>query len=95
MDILHEDRSKLSPLTQDLKRATDSMIEEFQAIDWYRQRADVCTNDDLKKILIHNMNEEKEHGMMLLEWIRQHDPNLAKEVEHYVGNGTPDITSIE
>lgn len=95
MDILHEDRSKLSAMTQDLKRATDSLIEEFQAIDWYRQRIDACTNEDLKKILEHNMNEEKEHGMMLLEWVRQHDTSLAKEVEHYVGSGARDIAGIE
>lgn len=93
--MLHEDRDKLTQITQDLKRATDSLVEEFQAVDWYRQRADACTDENLKKILIHNMNEEKEHGMMLLEWIRQHDSNLAKEVEHYVGSGKSDITAIE
>jgi hypothetical protein len=93
--MLHEERNSLSTLTQDLKRATDSMIEEFQAIDWYRQRIDATTDENLKKILVHNMNEEKEHGMMLLEWIRQHDANLAKEVEHYVGKNTPDIASTE
>lgn len=93
--MLHEDRDKLTSLTQDLKRATDSLVEEFQAVDWYRQRTDACTDENLKKILIHNMNEEKEHGMMLLEWLRQHDANLAKEVEHYVGSNKPDITTIE
>ena len=93
--MLHEDRNKLSALTQDLKRATDSLIEEFQAIDYYRQRIDASSDENLKKILAHNMNEEKEHGMMLLEWVRQHDTNLAKEVEHYVGSGKSDIASIE
>ncbi len=93
--MLHEERNKLSPLTQDLKRATDSLVEEFQAVDWYRQRADACTDENLRKILIHNMNEEKEHGMMLLEWIRQHDTALAKEVEHYIGSGKADVASVE
>ena len=93
--MLHEDRNKLSALTQDLKRATDSLVEEFQAIDWYRQRIDASSDENLKKILTHNMNEEKEHGMMLLEWVRQHDASLAKEVEHYIGSGKPDVTSIE
>lgn len=41
------------------------------------------------------MNEEKEHGMMLLEWVRQHGTALAEEVVHYVGKGIADITSIE
>ncbi len=93
--MLHEDRNKLSNKTQDMKRAIDSLREEFEAIDWYGQRAEACADENLKKILVHNMNEEKEHAMMLLEWIRQHDTKLAEEVAHYVGTDTPDITSIE
>jgi len=93
--MLHEDRSKISDLTQDMKRAIDSMREEFEAVDWYLQRADACMDPELRKILIHNMNEEKEHAMMLLEWIRQRDTKLDEELKHYVGTGIPDITSIE
>lgn len=93
--MLHEDRNKLSDYTQDMKRAIDSLREEFEAIDWYGQRAEVCVDKNLKKILIHNMNEEKEHAMMLLEWIRQKDDKLDGELKHYVGTDIPDITSIE
>ncbi len=93
--MLHEDRNKLSNNTQDMKRAIDSLREEFEAIDWYGQRVDACTDENLKKILVHNMNEEKEHAMMLLEWIRQHDTKLSDELKHYVGTNVPDITSIE
>lgn len=49
--MLYEDRSNLSTLTLDLKRTTDSLIEEFQAIDWYRQHIDASTDESLKKIL--------------------------------------------
>ncbi len=93
--MLHEDRNKLSDKTQDMKRAIDSLREEFEAVDWYGQRAEACTDENLKKILIHNMDEEKEHAMMLLEWIRQHDTKLDGEIKHYVGTNVPDITSIE
>ncbi len=93
--MLHEDRNKLSSHTLDMKRAIDSLREEFEAVDWYGQRVDACTDENLKKILVHNMNEEKEHAMMLLEWIRQHDEKLSDEVKHYVGSNVPDITSIE
>jgi hypothetical protein len=93
--MYHEDRSKISNLTQDMNRAIDSLREEFEAVDWYGQRAEACTDENLKKILVHNMNEEKEHAMMLLEWIRQHDPKLNEELDHYVGKGVPDITAIE
>ncbi len=93
--MLHEDRNKLSDHTQDMKRAIDSLREELEAVDWYNQRAEACTDENLKKILIHNMNEEKEHGMMLLEWLRQHDEKLDGEIKHYVGSNVPDIASIE
>ncbi|WP_394348053.1 ferritin [Methanolobus vulcani] len=67
---MHEDRSKMSEKTLNMKGAIDSLREELEAIDWYNQRVDACTDENLKKILIHNADEEKEHAAMLLEWIR-------------------------
>lgn len=83
--MFHEERTDLSTLTLDMKRAIDSLREEFEAIDWYRQRAEACSDKELKKILEHNMNEEKEHAMMLLEWIRRNDEILNEKLGHYVG----------
>lgn len=93
--MLHEDRNKLSTKTQDIKRAIDSLREEMEAVDYYNQRADACTDEDLKKILIHNANEEKEHAIMLLEWLRQHDDVLAKEAKEYLFAEKSDIASLE
>ncbi|TGC09223.1 ferritin family protein [Methanolobus halotolerans] len=93
--MIHEERSKLSEKTLDLKRAIDSLKEELEAVDWYNQRADACTDGNLKKILIHNANEEKEHAAMLIEWIRQHDENFAKELKDYLFSEEEDIASLE
>jgi hypothetical protein len=93
--MIHEERSKLSVKTQDLKRAIDSLKEELEAVDWYNQRADACIDENLKKILIHNANEEKEHAAMLLEWIRQNDENFAKELKEYLFSKDKDIASLE
>nr|WP_230375530.1 hypothetical protein [Methanolobus vulcani] len=60
----------MSEKTLNMKGAIDSLREELEAIDWYNQRVDACTDENLKKILIHNADEEKEHAAMLLEWIR-------------------------
>lgn len=79
--MLHEDRAKLTKKTQDLKRAIDSLKEELEAVDWYNQRADACTDAALKKILLHNAKEEKEHASMLLEWIRRNDKEFASELK--------------
>jgi len=82
--MLHEEKENLSIKTQDMKRAIDSLKEELEAIDWYHQRAEVCGNSELKKILLHNANEEKEHASMLLEWIRKNDKYFEKELKEYL-----------
>ncbi len=93
--MLHEDRKNLSKGTLDLKRAIDSLKEELEAVDWYNQRAEACSDENLKKILIHNRDEEKEHAAMLIEWIRQNDKEFAKEIKDYLNLKTKDIASVE
>lgn len=67
-----------------MHRALKSLIEELEAIDWYNQRADACSDDALKQILIHNRDEEKEHAAMLMEYIRRHDDTFSKELKDYL-----------
>lgn len=93
--MFHEQREKLSEKTLDMKRAIDSLKEELEAVDWYNQRADACSDMNLKKILIHNANEEKEHAAMILEWIRQHDNNFSKELKEYLFAEKEDISEME
>ncbi|MEA1993734.1 MAG: ferritin family protein [Euryarchaeota archaeon] len=69
----HEGRENLNEETKDLERARQSLIEELEAINWYQERVEVVKNKDLKKILEHNRDEEKEHAAMLIEWLRQYD----------------------
>jgi hypothetical protein len=93
--MLHEERSKIKNKTLDIKRAIDSLKEELEAVDWYNQRADACDDENLRKILVHNANEEKEHAVMLMEWLRQHDENFAKEMKEYLFTEESDIASLE
>jgi ferritin-like protein len=92
--MLHEERSKVSEATQDMKRAIDSLKEELEAVDWYNQRADATENEELKKILVHNANEEKEHAAMILAWIKKNDPAFRKELDEYL-SVEGDITQAE
>jgi len=92
---IQEDRKNLSNKTQDMKRATDSLMEELEAIDYYRQRAEACSDSNLKKVLIHNMQDEKEHAAMLLEWIQQNDEKLSKEMKEYLFSNKKDIAGME
>ncbi|MES1998648.1 MAG: encapsulin-associated ferritin-like protein [Pseudomonadota bacterium] len=76
----HESLEKLSDATQDMHRAIVSLMEELEAVDWYNQRAEACTDKELKAILEHNRDEEKEHAAMVLEWIRRHDQRMDHEL---------------
>lgn len=79
-ETFHEPLDKLKPETLDMHRAILSLMEELEAVDWYNQRVDACKDDELRKILIHNRDEEKEHAVMMIEWIRRHDSFLDKQL---------------
>ncbi|MCJ8343132.1 MAG: hypothetical protein MJH09_09850 [Cetobacterium sp.] len=79
-----ESTKSLSREVKDRSRAYESLIEEIEAIEWYDQRADVCTNDELKKVLVHNMNEEIEHATMLFEWLRRNVDVLDENMKKYL-----------
>ena len=93
-ETLHEQPGKLSAETLEMHRAIVSLIEELEAIDWYNQRADVCENGELRAILEHNRDEEKEHAAMLTEWIRRQDEAFAHELKDYLFTEKP-VTEIE
>lgn len=76
----HEALDKLSEKTKDMHRAITSLMEELEAVDWYNQRVDACADPDLRAILAHNRDEEKEHAAMVLEWIRRQDPKMDHEL---------------
>jgi uncharacterized protein len=91
---LHEDPSVLSDETKNVHRAIVSLMEELEAVDWYGQRAEACTDDELRAVLVHNKNEEIEHAMMTLEWLRRRHPVFADNIATYLGSTGP-ITSVE
>ncbi len=80
----HEPIDELSDETRDMHRAIVSLMEELEAVDWYNQRVDACKDPELKKILAHNRDEEKEHAAMVLEWIRRRDDAFSKELKDYL-----------
>lgn len=81
---LHAPRERLSPKTLAMHQAITSLMEELEATDWYRQRADDCDDPALKAILLHNMREEIEHACMALEWLRRNSPDFERELKTYL-----------
>jgi len=91
---LHVPREVLSQEARLLHHAITSLMEELEAVDWYRQRADDTEDEQLKEILLHNMREEMEHASMVLEWIRRHNADFAGHMKTYLFTDAP-IVGIE
>ncbi len=83
-ESLHESSKQLRPETIDQHRAISSLMEELEAVDWYNQRVDAATDAELKEILAHNRDEEKEHAAMVLEWLRRRDPKMNEHLRTYL-----------
>ncbi len=83
-ESLHAPRERLTGETIAMHQAITSLMEELEAVDWYRQRADDCDDPALKEILLHNMREEIEHAAMALECIHRNSPGFEKELREYL-----------
>jgi len=83
-ETLHEDAAKLGEETIDRHRAVVSLMEELEAVDWYDQRVKATGDEELRAILAHNRDEEKEHAAMVLEWLRRRDPALSDQLKAYL-----------
>jgi uncharacterized protein len=88
----HEPIELLSEETRNMHRAIVSLKEELEAVDWYQQRAEACSDEELRGVLVHNKNEEIEHAMMNLEWIRRHSATFDANIRTYINAKGPILT---
>jgi ferritin-like protein len=93
-ETYHEPIELLSEETRNMHRAIVSLKEELEAVDWYQQRAEACSDQELRAVLVHNKNEEIEHAMMNLEWIRRHSEVFDTNVKKYINAKGP-ILAVE
>ena len=71
MSQYHEPVEELDEKSRDIVRALISLKEEVEAVDWYNQRYVASKDPELKAILAHNRDEEIEHAVMTIEWLRR------------------------
>ena len=90
----HESYEGMSEATLNFSRALKSLQEELEAVDWYNQRVEVTKDDQLRRILAHNRDEEVEHAMMALEYLRRTSPVFDKHMRTYLFT-EGDILEIE
>jgi ferritin-like protein len=93
-ESLHESAEAIGAEVIDTHRAIVSLMEELEAVDWYNQRAKATSNPELRAVLEHNRDEEKEHAAMALEWLRRTDPKFAQHLKTFLFTEGP-ITEIE
>ncbi len=84
MSQYHEPTNEMSGKARDLTRALISLKEEIEAIDWYNQRMECAEDDSLRKILEHNRNEEIEHAVMAIEWLRRNMDGWDENLRAYL-----------
>ena len=92
MSEFHEEG--LSQDAKEFHRVIQSIIEELEAVNWYKQRVDVTEDPEAKAILAHNRDEEIEHACMGLEWLRRRYPKFHEELSTYLFT-EGDITELE
>ncbi len=85
----HEPLEKLDEKTRDITRILRSIIEEFDAVDWYNQRMAATDDEELRAILKHNRDEELEHAVMGIEWLRRKMPEFDAELKEILFKDGP------
>ena len=94
MSNYHEPVELLNEKTRNITIAINSLKEELEAVDWYNQRVEASSDEELKAIMAHNRDEEIEHACMTLEWLRRNMDGWDEELKTYLFTSGP-ITSIE
>jgi uncharacterized protein len=90
----HENYDEMSEEALNFSRAVKSVQEELEAVDWYNQRAQATHDDQLRRILEHNRDEEIEHAMMGLEYLRRTNAVFDKHMRTYLFT-EDDILEVE
>jgi ferritin-like protein len=94
MTDYHESWEALPEQARDIHRAIASLKEEIEAVDWYHQRVVLCSDPQLREVLAHNRDEEIEHAVMTLEWLRRNMPKWDQNLRKYLFTEA-NITAIE
>ena len=91
MTDYHEPFDHLDEKTLNIARALISLKEEVEA-NWYNQRAAATNDETLRAILEHNRDEEIEHAVMAIEWLRRNMDVWDEELRRYLFTDGPSAT---
>jgi len=89
MQDYHEPYEELSDKDRAYVYALNSLKEEIEAINWYNQRAAVSKDLTIKEVMEHNRDEEIEHAVILIEWLRRNMDKWDEELRTYLFTDKP------
>ncbi len=64
---------------KDLKNLREDLIGEFEAINQYQEHIDATKDEEIKKVLSHVRDDEKEHVAELTKLLRVLDPTQEEK----------------
>lgn len=79
-----EAEGDLTEQTKNITRAIKTLMEELEAVMYYQQRVDVTADKELQGVFAHNRDEEIEHAVMTLEWLRRNMDGWDQELRTYL-----------
>jgi len=68
-------------MDKDLNNLREDLVGELQAINLYKEHIDETDNEEIKEVLIHIMNDEKEHVAELTKVIRKLDSTQEEKFQ--------------
>ncbi len=89
MSDYHESWDALPERSRNIHRACRSLAEEIEAVDWYDQRVALTEDAELRSVLAHNRDEEIEHAVMALEWLRRNMDGWDEKLRLYLFTEEP------
>ena len=66
---------------KDLNNLREDLIGEFDAINQYQEHIDETDNEEMKKVMTHVMNDEKEHVAELTKLLRELDATQEEKFQ--------------
>ena len=66
---------------KDLNNLREDLIGEFDAINQYQEHIDETDNEEMKKVMTHVMNDEKEHVAELIKLLRGLDATQEEKFQ--------------
>ena len=66
---------------KDLKKLREDLIGELEAINQYQEHIDEIDNEEVKKVLGHIRDDEKEHFAELVKIIRKLDETQEEKFQ--------------